>query len=58
METQEQRKFGYGGDGLPPDDDDDEEAWDDGWNPWGRGGAERVGFGDFARRRRVGAVGI
>lgn len=33
METQEQRKFGYGGDGLPPDDDDDEESWDDGWNP-------------------------
>lgn len=37
METQEQRKFGYGGDGLPPDDDDDEEAWDDGWNPGGEG---------------------
>jgi len=38
METTEQRKFGYGGDGQPPrDDDDDEEAWDDGWNPGDEG---------------------
>jgi len=41
METDEQRKFGYGGDGVPPGggggDDDDEEAWDDGWNPGGEG---------------------
>ena len=37
METDEQRKFGYGGDGLPPGDDDEEEAWDDGWNPGGEG---------------------
>tara|TARA_B100001540_G_scaffold34253_1_gene30259 strand:+ start:71 stop:691 length:621 start_codon:yes stop_codon:yes gene_type:complete len=41
METDEQRRFGYGGDGVPPGggggDDDDEEAWDDGWNPGGEG---------------------
>lgn len=36
METDEQRKFGYGGDGAPPGDDD-EESWDDGWNPGGEG---------------------
>jgi len=44
METQEQRKFGYGGDGLPPDDDDDEEAWDDGWNPGGEGAPSAWGL--------------
>lgn len=37
METDEQRRFGYGGDGAPPGEDDDEESWDDGWNPGGEG---------------------
>ena len=35
METTDQRKFGYGGDGLPPDDGDD----DGGWEPGGDGSA-------------------
>jgi len=40
METDEQRKFGYGGDGggSGGGEDEDDEAWDDGWRP-GDGGA-------------------
>ena len=36
MENEDQRKFGYGGDGLPPDDYDGD---DEGWEPGGDGGA-------------------
>ena len=35
METDDQRKFGYGGDGLPPDDGGD----DGNWEPGGDSGA-------------------
>ena len=35
METGDQRKYGYGGDGMPPDDGDD----GDGWEPGGDGSA-------------------
>jgi len=40
METDDQRKFGYGGDGLPPSDGDDDGSWEPGGdsgapNPYG-----------------------
>ena len=41
METGDQRKFGYGGDGLPPDDGDDD---DGGWEPGGEGEPSPVGL--------------
>ena len=41
METGDQRKFGYGGDGLPPDDGDD---GDDGWEPGGEGSPSTAGL--------------
>lgn len=41
METGDQRKFGYGGDGLPPDEGDD---GDDGWEPGGEGSPSTAGL--------------
>lgn len=41
METGDQRKFGYGGDGMPPDDGDDD---GDGWEPGGEGEPSPVGL--------------
>ena len=41
METGDQRKFGYGGDGMPPDDGDDD---GDGWEPGGEGEPSPIGL--------------
>jgi hypothetical protein len=41
METGDQRKYGYGGDGLPPDDGDDD---DGGWEPGGEGNPSTTGL--------------
>jgi len=41
METGDQRKFGYGGDGAPPDDGDDD---GDGWEPGGEGEPSPLGL--------------
>ena len=52
METQEQRKLGYGGDdggmgggGGDDGDDGDDGDYDDGWNPGGEGEPSTMGLG-------------
>ena len=42
METTDQRKFGYGGDGMPPDDGDSDGSWEPGGD-----GSEPSPFGLF-----------
>ena len=42
METTDQRKFGYGGDGMPPDDGDGDGSWEPGGD-----GSEPSPFGLF-----------
>ena len=62
METDEQRRFGYGGDGVPPGGGGGGRRRRGGVGrrveSRRRGPTERVGVDHLTRRRRVGAVGV